>query len=116
MRYDPDYAGIAAYLREDPELKAELRRRAEMGLSVARALAPRLKRPSRDRVRGELAASGEVTDDGIGGIHHDRMQLSVTFDVPQGYAAAATWPHRGHTRDPAAKDYLVAAIPIIERG
>jgi hypothetical protein len=35
-RYDPDYAGIAGYLKADPELRAELYRRAEMGLTVAK--------------------------------------------------------------------------------
>jgi hypothetical protein len=114
MRYTPDEAGTGRYLREDPALRAELHRRGELGLTVARALAPRLKAPRRDRIPGALAASGQITDDGLGGIHHDRMQLSVTVDVAPGYAAAATFPKK-HP-DPTARDYLLAAIPIIEKG
>lgn len=104
-RYDPDYAGIAGYLREDPELRAELYRRAEMGLTVARALAPRRT--------GALAASGHVTDDGVGGVHHDRMQVSVVFTVT--YTAATTYRFR-HNPDETARAYLMAAIPVIEKG
>lgn len=115
MRYDPDRRGIGDYLKFDPELKVELARRAELGLAVARALAPVLKHPQRDRVPGELKGSGHVEDDGVGGFHHDRMQLSVVFDPFQGYGAAATFPHRRHP-DPTARDYLLAAIPMIERG
>lgn len=116
--YTEDRQGTGDYLKFDVDLKAELARRGELGLSIARALAPRLKTPRRDRVVGELAASGQVTDDGVGGFFHDRMQLSVTFDVPEGYAAAATWPHRrgGGRGSPNAKDYLLAALPAIERG
>jgi hypothetical protein len=104
-RYDPDYAGIAGYLKADPELRAELYRRAEMGLTVAKALAPRRT--------GALAASGHVADDGVGGVHHDRMQVSVVFTVT--YAAAATYRFR-HNPDEAARAYLMAAIPVIEKG
>jgi hypothetical protein len=105
-RYDPDYAGINAYLKYDPELRAELYRRAEMGLTVAKALAPRRT--------GALAASGHVTDDGIGGVHSgDRMQVSVVFTVT--YTAAATYRFR-HNPDEAARAYLMAAIPVIEKG
>jgi hypothetical protein len=111
--YRPDYAGIAGYLKSDPELRAELRRRAELGLTVARALAPRLREPRPDRIPGALAASGKVTDDGIGGVHHDRMQFSVVFDIF--YAAAVTYRFR-HNPDQAARAYLMAAIPVIEKG
>lgn len=115
--YTPDYSGIGAYLRDDPELKAELTRRAELGLAVARALAPRLQRPTRDRVRGALAASGHVEDLGIGasapGRFGDgrRMTLAVVFDIE--YTAAATFRFRGNP-DETAQAYLLAAIPVIE--
>lgn len=112
-RYEPDRAGTGAYLKADPALRQELRRRAELGLTVARALAPRLKTPRSGRVPGALAASGHITDDGIGGVHRDRMQLSVVFDVE--YTAAATYRFR-HNPDEAARAYLMAAIPVIEKG
>lgn len=82
--YTPDHVGTGAYLRTDPALHAELLRRAELGLATARALAPRRT--------GRLAASGHIESGPGHGIHGDRMQLSVIFDVP--YAAAATWPGR----------------------
>jgi hypothetical protein len=111
--YTPDYSGIGEYLKTDPELRAELHRRAEMGLTVARALAPRLQQPRAGRVPGALAASGHVTDDGLDEAKHDRMQLSVVFTVE--YAAAATYRFRRNP-DHLARAYLVAAIPIIEQG
>lgn len=111
--YTPDYGGIASYLKSDPELHQELRRRAELGLTVARALAPRLDAPRNGRIPGALAASGHVTDDGLGGAKHDRMQVSIVFDVT--YTAAATYRFR-HNPDEAARAYLMAAIPIIEKG
>lgn len=114
MDYTPDPESTGRWLREDPELKDELRRRGQLGLTVATALAPIQARPTANRVPGTLAASGEVVDDGVGGIHHDRMQLSIVFEVDQGYAAAATFPKR--YPDPTAADYLRAAIPIIEKG
>lgn len=116
MIFHADYRGQGEYLKFNPELKAELQRRGELGLAVSRALAPRLNRATRTRIPGALAASGHVVDDGIGGVHHDRMQLSVVFDVstPEAYGAAATWPH--NRRNPAAADYLRVAIPVIERG
>lgn len=112
--YKADEAGIGRYMREDPELKVELRRRAEMGLTLARALAPRLQRPHAGRVPGALAASGQVTDDGIGGApgkYGPRMHFSVVFTVE--YAAAATYRFRRNP-DHLARAYLLAAIPIIE--
>jgi hypothetical protein len=114
MQYSEDYEGIGRYLRESQELRTELHRRAEMGLNIARALAPVLNHATHDRVPGALKASGHVTDDGLDDIHHDRMQLSIVFDPDPGYGAAATFPHR-HP-NPSARDYLTAAIPIIERG
>lgn len=111
--YTPDYRGIGDYLKVDPELHAELRRRAQLGVTVARALAPRLQHPRSDRVRGALAASGTVTDDGIGGVKHDRMQLSVVFTID--YTAAATYRHRRNP-DHAARAYLMVVIPVIEKG
>lgn len=100
MRYTPDRAGVAGYLRFEPALKRELERRAYLGLAVGVALAPRRT--------GALAASGRVQDDGPnGGAKHDRMQVSVIFDIP--YAAAATW-----TPDNTA--YLDAAKAAMEGG
>lgn len=114
MDYTPDYEGIGRYLRESPDLRNELHRRAELGLTVARALAPVQRHATRDRVPGTLKASGHVVDDGLDDVHHDRMQISVVFDPEPGYGAAATFPKR-HP-NPNAADYLRAAIPIIERG
>jgi hypothetical protein len=114
LKYTEDYESIGRYLRESPELRAELHRRAELGLTIARALAPVLKHPTHDRVPGALKASGRVTDDGLADAGHDRMQVSIEFGPEQGYGAAATFPKR-HP-DPTAKDYLIAAIPMIERG
>lgn len=115
--YTPDYAGIGRYLREDPELKAELHRRAELGLTVARALAPRLRVARSGRVPGALAASGHVEDLGVTasapGRFGDgqRMELAVVFNIE--YAAAATYRFR-HNPNEAARAYLLAAIPVIE--
>jgi hypothetical protein len=117
-RYDPDYAGIGRYLREDAELKAELHRRADLGLTLARALAPRLKAPRDGRIPGALAASGHIEDLGVAasapGRFGDgqRMTLAVVFDIS--YAAAATYRFR-HNPNEAARAYLLAAIPVIER-
>jgi hypothetical protein len=83
--YTPDHSGVSGYLRNEPALRAELERRAHVGLGVGRALAPRRT--------GKLAESGHVVFDGSrGGARHDRMAFSVIFDVS--YAAAATWPGR----------------------
>jgi hypothetical protein len=103
--YHPDSAGIGAYLRSDPDLRAELHRRADLGLTVARALAP--------RHTGALAATGHVEDSGLDDAHHDRMQISVIFTID--YAAAATYRFR-HNPDETARAYLMAAIPVIEKG
>jgi hypothetical protein len=103
--YHPDHAGIGAYLRSDVELRRELHRRADLGLTVARALAPRRT--------GALSGSGRVEDTGLDAAHHDRMQLSVVFTID--YAAAATYRFR-HNPDTAARAYLMAAIPVIEKG
>lgn len=85
MQYTPDHVGVAAYLRTCPELRAVLEVRAQLGVAVGAALAPRRT--------GKLAASGHVVEGDLGmQTHHDRMVFSVVFDVP--YAAAATWP--GH--------------------
>jgi hypothetical protein len=102
MKYNPDHAGVAAYLRTSPELAAELHRRALMGVATAAALAPRRT--------GALAASGHVEFDGPNeGAKHDRMQYSVVFDVP--HAAAATW-----IPGPDERSYLLAAKAIMEAG
>lgn len=102
MKYTPDHVGVAGYLRFEPDLRAELERRALLGLSVGAALAPRRT--------GALARSGHVEFDGTnGGVKHDRMQVSVVFDVP--YAAAATWPY-GHDRTA----YLQAVKAAMEAG
>ena len=115
MQYTPDYDGISRYLRQSPDLRTELHRRGQLGLTVARALAPVLKSPTHDRVPGELKASGHVEDGDVSdSAKHDRMVVEVVFGPEQGYGAAATFPHR-HP-NPNAADYLRAAIPIIERG
>lgn len=85
MKYTPDHVGTGMYLRFDGDLRHELERRAHLGVAVGAALAPRRT--------GALARSGHVEYGGpTGGVHHDRMEFSVVFDVP--YAAAATWPGR----------------------
>lgn len=112
MEFHADYRSQGEYLRHDPELKGELQRRALLGLTIATALAPRLRHPTRNRVPGALAASGRVVDQGTDDAHHDHMALRVEFTID--YAAAATWPH--NRRNPAAADYLRAAIPAMERG
>ncbi len=104
MKYTPNPAGVRAYLTQSPELKAELRRRAQIGLAVGRALAPRRS--------GTLASSGRVVDDGIGGAKRDRMQLSVLFDAE--HAAAVTF---GYRRRPGGhRAYLEAVKAVIEAG
>jgi hypothetical protein len=96
--YDPDYAGIGAYLKSDPELRAELHRRADLGLTVARALAPRLA--PRGRVPGALAASGHVEDDGLD--EATTTACSSRWSSTIEYAAAATYRFRHNpTRRPA---------------
>jgi hypothetical protein len=103
-KYTPNRAGIRKYLQFDRDLQRELHRRAILGLGVASGLAP----------RGEthrLAASGEVRDDGPnGGVNNDRHQFSIHFTVP--YAVPATYPRR----NPLARDYLRAAVVVMERG
>lgn len=101
--YTPDYRGIRSYLNNSPQLRKELHRRAILGLGVAVGLAPRRT--------NALASSGEVVFDGSDqGKDHDRMQYSIQFTVH--YAVPVTFPKRF----PDARDYLRAAIPIIERG
>lgn len=104
MRYTHDGAAWGLYLRESPDLRSELHRRAQIGLAVGRALAPRRS--------GDLAASGKVVDDGVGGAHRDRMQLSVVFDVI--YAASATFPQRRNQE--RTRRYLEAVKAVIEAG
>jgi hypothetical protein len=102
-KYTPDYRGTRKYLQYSPELRRELHRPAILGLGVASALAPRRT--------GTLASSGEVRDDGPnGGANQDRMQFSVHFTVR--YAVPVTFPK---TR-PDERDYLEAAIHVMERG
>jgi hypothetical protein len=120
MDYTYDRDGISAYLKTSPELRAELWRRAELGLTVARALAPVFLGNSRIRVPGTLQASGHVEDGGIGGFGDSRMQVSIVFDPTgtnnDGYGAAGTYQHQpGGVRNKNI-DYLIAAIPMIERG
>lgn len=102
MKYRKDIKGTGLYLRESPELRAELHRRARIGLTFAAARA-------RKRT-GRQAASGHVEDAGIGGVKKDRMQVDVVFDVP--YSAAREF---GNKRS-RAEGNLRAAVPIIERG
>lgn len=102
MKYDPDHVGTGLYLKRDLELRAELHRRAILGLHVAQVLAPHRT--------GALQASGHVEFDGeSGGYKHDRMQYSIVFDIP--YAAAATYPP-----GPDEREYLLAAKRAIEAG
>jgi hypothetical protein len=102
-KYRPDYSGTRKYLQFNSDLQRLLHRRALLGLGVAAGLAPRRT--------GSLAASGEVRDDGPnGGVNGDRHQFSIHFTVT--YAVPATYPRR----DPEARDYLRAAIPVMERG
>lgn len=96
--YTPDHVGTGAYLRSDPSLRSELERRAYLGLAVARSLAPRRT--------GRLAESGHVESGPGHGIHGDRMQFTVVFDID--YAAGATWPNR--------TAYLEAAQAVMEAG
>lgn len=102
MKYTPDHVGTGSYLRYDGDLRAELYRRAQIGVGVAAALAPHRT--------GKLAASAHVEFDGTaGGLKKDRMQYSVVLDVP--YAAAATWPP-----GPDARAYLEATKQAMEAG
>lgn len=114
MRYQPDSAGLAAYVRSSPELKAEMMRRARVGLGVAQAMAPRLQTPRRDRVPGALAASGHIVDDGVQPVKNGnpRMQLSILFDVF--YAVNVTFDQRRAQAITTA--YLNAAKAAIEAG
>lgn len=99
--YTPDHKGTGEYLRNEPALRAELERRAHLGLAVADSLSPYRT--------GRLRASGHVEFDGRGGIHKDRMEVSVTFDIE--YAAAATYPP-----GPDEREYLLAAEAVMESG
>lgn len=105
-KYTPDRRGIGQYLRHDKGLKRELHRRAILGQGTAVAFAR-----SQHHDRGVLASSSEVRDDGpAGGIHGDRMQFSIHFTAR--HAVPVTYP-RG---DRTARAYLLAAIPVMERG
>lgn len=102
--YTPDDAGTGQYLNHSPELRLELHRRALLGASLARALAQTGK-------THEHQASGHVEDDGPnGGVNKDRMQFSIVFDSP--HSVPVTFPRR----DPTARDYLLAALVVVERG
>jgi hypothetical protein len=103
MRYQRDTRSTGVYLRTDPTLKAELRRRAGIGLAAARA---NIRNDT-----GDLARSGHVEDMGArGGRKRDRMELQVVFDAP--HAASVEFG----TARARARPYLRPAIPIIERG
>lgn len=102
MRYKPDRAGIAGYLKADTELRAELHRRARLGLTFAAARARKLT--------GRQAASGHLEDVARGGVKGDRMQVDVVFDAP--YSAAREF---GNKRS-RAEGNLRASVPIIEHG
>lgn len=104
MRYTPDKRSTGVYMRTDPDLKAELRRRADLGLAAARG---NIRNDT-----GQLARSGHVEDMGArGGRKRDRMELQVVFDAP--HAAAVEFGTRGGRR---RRPYLRPVIPIIERG
>lgn len=104
MKYTADQAAWGVYMRTSPDLRSELRRRAQLGLAVGRALAPRRT--------GRLAASGKVVDNGIGGANRDRMELAVLFDAD--HAAAVTF---GYRRRPGGdRAYLEAVKAVIEAG
>ncbi len=103
MRYRPDRASTGVYLRTDPDLKNELRRRATLGLRAARTTVA--------RDTGRLAASGHIEDAGPrGGTKRDRMELRVVFDAP--HAAAVEFGNRRWSGRP----YLRPVIPIMRRG
>lgn len=104
MKYHHDEAAWGVFMRTSPELKGELRRRAQLGLAVGRALAPRRT--------GRLASSGRVVDNGIGGVNRDRMELAVLFDAE--HAAAVTFGYRG--RPGGNRAYLEAVKAVIEAG
>lgn len=111
MNYTPNFHDTGEWLKGNrgPELKAELNRRARFGLSVAQALAPVSSRPG-DRHRGALRASGRILDNGLGGRHGDRIELLIEFTVE--YAVNDAF-RQGY---PHARDFLKAAIPVVERG
>jgi hypothetical protein len=103
-KYKPDHRGISQYLQHDQRLKMELHRRALLGLSLARALA-------QHGATGRHAASGHIEDDGPnGGVDRDRMQFSIVFDSP--HSVPVTFPDR----HPEARNYLLAALTVVERG
>ena len=102
-RYTPDRRSIGRYLQHDRDLKRELHRRAILGQGAAVAAAPRRT--------GELASSSEVQDDGPNsGVNHDRMSFSIHFTARQ--AVPVTYPRRS----PDQRDYLEAAIQVMQRG
>jgi hypothetical protein len=102
--YKADLPGIGNYLNHSPELRLELHRRALLGVSMAKALAQHGK-------TSEHANSGHVEDDGPnGGVNKDRMQFSIVFNSP--HSVPVTFPRK----DPHARDYLLAAMAVVERG
>lgn len=108
-RYTPDYRGIGNYLQHSPQLKKELHRRLILGQGVAVGLAPRSRTDERKGIR--LSESSEIRDDGPnGGVNGDRMQMSLHFTAP--HAVPVTF-RRG---DPSARDYLLAALAVMQRG
>jgi hypothetical protein len=103
-----DHRGLAGYLMGDDDLRAELRRRAQLGLAFAQARA--VKRT------GTQAASGHLEDVDRAGVKGDRMGVDIVFDAvnPEGdeYSAAREF---GNARS-RAEGNLRAAVPIVERG
>ena len=76
MRYKPDHAGVARYLRTSPELGALLAARADAGADADRAAAP--------VDTGDYAASIHTEDGGI---------VRVAGSARQSHRVVADAPH-----------------------
>lgn len=103
MRYEWDRKGIGEMMRRSPQMRAELHRRARLGLEFVQSRAARRT--------GRQAESGHIEDAGTGGgIFGDRMEVRVVFDAPYSVEREFGSVHN------APEGNLSAAIPIIERG
>jgi hypothetical protein len=106
MRYRPERQGVRTYLRTDPDLAAELRRRANLGLAAARATL------AAHRQSGAISRSGHVEGPAVGRVARgeDRLVCHVVFDHPGAVSAEFG------TKRSRPVGYLRSAVPIIERG
>jgi hypothetical protein len=82
--YDVDHKGLAAYTQHSPELRGLIKQRAELGLRVAQALAPRGTRPKpagAQRLAASMTTQTRLVTDRYGNV---RYGVAIRTRVPYG--------------------------------